>query len=74
MAAAPAARIVCDQRQRAPICRTCRDANTGETNWDDVIDAEMARRKLLEDSPIPCSECTRCPGQCSLMPAPAFAT
>lgn len=26
----------------------------GETNWDAVIDAEMARRKLLEDSPIPC--------------------
>lgn len=25
-------------------------------NWDSVIDAEMARRKLLEDSPIPCSE------------------
>ncbi|KAI8467433.1 MAG: low molecular mass early light-induced protein [Monoraphidium minutum] len=25
----------------------------GETDWDKVIDAEMARRKLLEDSPIP---------------------
>lgn len=25
----------------------------GETDWDLVIDAEMARRKLLEDSPIP---------------------
>ena len=25
----------------------------GTTNWDAVIDAEMARRKLLEDSPIP---------------------
>lgn len=25
----------------------------GETNWDAVIDAEMARRKMLEDSPIP---------------------
>ncbi|WP_289480300.1 hypothetical protein, partial [Klebsiella pneumoniae] len=29
------------------------DPKTGETNWDAVIDAEMARRKLLEDSPIP---------------------
>jgi hypothetical protein len=28
----------------------------GETDWDAVIDAEMARRKLLEDSPIACSE------------------
>lgn len=27
----------------------------GETNWDAVIDAEMARRKMLEDSPIPCT-------------------
>ncbi|KAI7840742.1 hypothetical protein COHA_005557 [Chlorella ohadii] len=27
----------------------------GETDWDAVIDAEMARRKLLEDSPIPCT-------------------
>lgn len=26
----------------------------GETDWDAVIDAEMARRKLLEDTPIPC--------------------
>lgn len=34
----------------------CRGAD-GETNWDAVIDAEMARRKLLEESPIPCSEC-----------------
>lgn len=34
---------------------TCRD-NAGETDWDAVIDAEMARRKLLEESPIPCSE------------------
>lgn len=25
----------------------------GEMDWDAVIDAEMARRKLLEDSPIP---------------------
>lgn len=25
----------------------------GETDWDAVIDAEMARRKMLEDSPIP---------------------
>jgi hypothetical protein len=25
----------------------------GETDWDAVIDAEMARRKLLEESPIP---------------------
>lgn len=25
----------------------------GETDWDLVIDAEMARRKLLEDNPIP---------------------
>jgi len=25
----------------------------GETDWDAVIDAEMARRKLLEDLPIP---------------------
>lgn len=25
----------------------------GETDWDAVIDAEMARRKLLEDTPIP---------------------
>ena len=31
-------------------------AADGETDWDAVIDAEMARRKLLEDSPIPCSE------------------
>lgn len=31
------------------------DSKTGETSWDDVIDAEMARRKLLEDSPIPCT-------------------
>jgi hypothetical protein len=30
----------------------------GETDWDAVIDAEMARRKLLEDSPIACSELT----------------
>lgn len=29
------------------------DPATGETNWDAVIDAEMARRKLLEDNPIP---------------------
>jgi hypothetical protein len=27
--------------------------STGEVNWDDVIDAEMARRKLLEETPIP---------------------
>lgn len=33
-----------------------RRAADGETDWDAVIDAEMARRKLLEDSPIPCSE------------------
>ena len=26
----------------------------GEMDWDAVIDAEMARRKLLEDTPIPC--------------------
>lgn len=25
----------------------------GDTDWDAVIDAEMARRKLLEDTPIP---------------------
>jgi hypothetical protein len=25
----------------------------GATNWDAVIDAEMTRRKLLEDTPIP---------------------
>jgi hypothetical protein len=25
----------------------------GETDWDLVIDAEMARRKLLEDTPVP---------------------
>lgn len=25
-----------------------------QVDWDAVIDAEMARRKLLEDSPIPC--------------------
>ncbi|KAF6255183.1 low molecular mass early light-induced protein [Scenedesmus sp. NREL 46B-D3] len=25
----------------------------GETDWDAVIDAEMARRRLLEESPIP---------------------
>jgi hypothetical protein len=30
-------------------------AADGETNWDAVIDAEMARRKMLEDSPIPCT-------------------
>jgi hypothetical protein len=30
-----------------------RDAKSGETDWDAVIDAEMARRKLLEDAPIP---------------------
>ena len=29
------------------------DSKTGETNWDAVIDAEIARRKLLEDTPIP---------------------
>jgi hypothetical protein len=29
-------------------------AADGETDWDAVIDAEMARRKLLEDTPIPC--------------------
>lgn len=28
-------------------------AASGETDWDRVIDAEMARRKLLEDRPIP---------------------
>jgi hypothetical protein len=27
--------------------------SSGETDWDAVIDAEMARRKLLEDMPIP---------------------
>jgi hypothetical protein len=27
----------------------------GETDWDAVIDAEIARRRLLEDSPIPCT-------------------
>ncbi|PSC74627.1 low molecular mass early light-induced [Micractinium conductrix] len=27
----------------------------GETDWDAVIDVEMARRKMLEDSPIPCT-------------------
>lgn len=32
-----------------------KDPKSGETNWDTVIDAEMARRKLLEDSPIPCT-------------------
>lgn len=26
----------------------------GSTDWDAVIDVEIARRKLLEDSPIPC--------------------
>ena len=29
------------------------DARTGNTDWDLVIDAEMSRRKLLEDAPIP---------------------
>ncbi len=29
-------------------------ASSGEVDWDAVIDAEMARRKLLEDTPIPC--------------------
>eukprot|EP00887_Chlorella_sp_A99_P004020 scaffold11.g4020.t1 len=29
------------------------DPRTGETDWDAVIDAEMARRKLLEETPIP---------------------
>ena len=28
----------------------------GSTDWDAVIDAEMARRKLLEDNPLACSE------------------
>lgn len=28
-------------------------AANGETDWDEVIDAEMARRRLLEESPIP---------------------
>lgn len=28
-------------------------AANGETDWDAVIDAEMARRRLLEESPIP---------------------
>ncbi|KAJ9509144.1 hypothetical protein QJQ45_001632 [Haematococcus lacustris] len=28
-------------------------ARDGTTDWDKVIDAEIARRKLLEDSPIP---------------------
>ncbi|KAL4854134.1 Light-harvesting complex-like protein 3 isotype 1 [Chlorella vulgaris] len=32
-----------------------RDPKTGGTSWDAVIDAEMARRKLLEDSPIACT-------------------
>jgi hypothetical protein len=27
----------------------------GDQDWDAVIDAEMARRKLLEDTPIPCT-------------------
>lgn len=27
----------------------------GETDWDKVIDAEIARRSLLESSPIPCT-------------------
>ena len=27
--------------------------SNGEVDWDAVIDAEMARRKLLEDTPIP---------------------
>lgn len=27
----------------------------GSTDWDKVIDVEMARRSLLEDSPIPCT-------------------
>lgn len=30
-----------------------KDPATGEIDWDRVIDAEMARRKLLEDTPIP---------------------
>ena len=25
---------------------------SGDTDWDDVIDAEIARRQLLEDTPI----------------------
>lgn len=29
------------------------DAKSGETDWDAVIDAEMARRRLLEGAPIP---------------------
>lgn len=29
--------------------------SNGEMDWDAVIDAEMARRKLLEDTPIPCT-------------------
>lgn len=27
----------------------------GDQDWDAVIDAEMARRKLLEETPIPCT-------------------
>ncbi|KAG2436638.1 hypothetical protein HXX76_006166 [Chlamydomonas incerta] len=30
-----------------------KSAKTGEVDWDLVIDAEVARRKLLEDHPIP---------------------
>ncbi|KAL0051723.1 hypothetical protein WJX82_000978 [Trebouxia sp. C0006] len=30
--------------------------NSGSMDWDKVIDAEMARRKLLEESPIPSTQ------------------
>ena len=54
----PLRAMQCAGAHRCQRNRTCSDPKTGETNWDAVIDAEMARRKLLEDSPIPCSECT----------------
>jgi len=34
---------------------TFKAANGIDMDWDAVIDAEMARRKLLEDTPIPCT-------------------
>ena len=60
------------QRRRTPFCCACfpgcRGAD-GETDWDAVIDVEMARRKMLEDSPIPCSE--HAPPLHTPRPAPA---
>lgn len=58
-------------RARPALASSWRRGKDGEVDWDAVIDVEMARRKLLEDSPIPCSESPRPHARVSLCCMPA---